>query len=166
MKTERTRQFILCILALLMAGGALSSTAYAQSRTETEVTQFIMESSEYNNTNLKTRPGDYSMRGALEFWSSGGLLQEITPKGRPEAYAAVNVHPKHIRVIPLVEGQAAVAHYYSEGSLTPKGAAPVGHYLTRVTQVFVKENGKWKLRSSHWSPITGGGGTSQTALEN
>lgn len=166
MNTERPRQLILCILALLMAGGALSSTAYGQSRTETEVTQFIRQSAEYANANLKTRADDYSARGALEFWSSGGLLQEISANGRPEEYSAVNIHPKHIRVIPLIEGQAAVAHYYSEGSLTPKGAAPVGHYLTRVTQVFVKENGAWKLRSSHWSPIAGGGGTSQTALDN
>jgi hypothetical protein len=42
-------------------------------------------------------------------------------------------------------------------------AAAVSHYLTRVTQVLVKEAGKWKIRSSHWSAITGGSGTSQAA---
>ena len=53
--------------------------------------------------------------------------------------------------------------YYSEGSMTPKGSKPVGHYMTRVTQAFVKENGEWRIRASHWSPIMGGAGTSQTA---
>lgn len=166
MNSERRTPLIPCILAVLMVVGLVPSTAHAQSRTETEVTQAIMESAAYANANLTDRPEGYSTRGALEFWSSGGLLQEIPPNGRAGEFDAINIHPKHIRVIPLVEGQAAVAHYYSEGSLTPKGAAPVGGYLTRVTQVFVKENGKWKIRSSHWSPITGGAGTSQTALEN
>lgn len=165
MTTERRTPLLTPILALLLVGWAVPSAGHSQSQTETEVTQFILESAEYTNANLKTRADEYSMRGALEFWSSGGLLQEIAATGRPEEYSSVNIHPKHIRVIPLIEGQAAVAHYYSEGSLTPKGSAPVGHYLTRVTQVFVKENGKWKLRSSHWSPVGGGAGTSQTALE-
>jgi hypothetical protein len=152
---------------LAIVGLALGpSLAHAQTQTEREVTQRILESAEYANTNLMGETDDYSQHGALEFWSSGGLLQEIPPSGRPEAFDAVNITPKHIRVIPLVEGQAAVAHFYSEGMIKPKGAAAVGHYLTRVTQVFVKENGKWKVRSSHWSAVTGGSGTSQTVLEN
>ena len=137
--------------------------AYAQSDTEKEVTQTILDSNAYTNKNLKGQPDDYSSKGALEFWSSGGLLQEIAPGGRPEEFEVVNLVPKHIRVTTLVEGQAAVANYYAEGSMKPKGSAAVGHYLTRVTQVFVKEGGKWKIRSSHWSPIAGGSGTSQTA---
>ena len=57
------------------------------------------------------------------------------------------------------------AHYYMEGFLKPKGLEAVPHYLTRVTQVYVKEDGRWKIRSSHWSPLAGGSGTSQTAPE-
>ncbi len=154
------------IVAFVIAGVVIcSSLAYAQSETENEVKQIILESSKYTNTNLKGSPDDYSQHGALEFWSSGGLLHEIPASGRPEEFDAVNVKPMHIRVITLVEGQAAVAHYYSEGSIKPKGSPAVSHYLTRVTQVFVKEEGKWKVRSSHWSAITGGSGTTQTALE-
>jgi hypothetical protein len=41
----------------------------------------------------------------------------------------------------------------------------VSHYMTRVSEVYVKEDGEWKLRSAHWSPVTGGSGTSQSALE-
>ena len=140
-----------------------SGFAYAQSDTEKEVTQTIIDSNAYTNKNLKGQADEYSSKGALEFWSSGGLLQEIAPGGRPEDFEAVNITPKHIRVITLVEGQIAVAHYYTEGSMKPKGATAVSHYMTRVTQVFVKEAGKWKIRSSHWSAISGGSGTSQAA---
>lgn len=172
MNTDQNKQLIrrifiaLNVAALLMAGWAASSTAYAQSQTEEEVRQAIREGAEYTNTNQQQDPNAYSSDGALEFWSSGGLLHEIPPDGRPDTFDAISITPKHIRVIPLVEGEAAVAHYYSEGSMKPKGADPVGHYLTRVTQVFIKENGEWKVRSSHWSPVTGGGGTTQAAVEN
>jgi hypothetical protein len=150
--------------AALIAIAALTvgSSVFAQSQTEKEVTQTIIASNEYTVKNLKTSIDDYSAKGALEFWSSGGLLQEIAPNSPADEYEAFALTPKHIRVLTLVDGQAAVAHYYAEGSMKPKGAAAVAHYLTRVTQVFVKEGGKWKVRSSHFSPIAGGSGTSQT----
>ena len=151
---------------LVVAGLALGpSLAYGQTQTEREVAQTIMESSEYISTNLMSRTDTYSRHGALEFWSSGGLLNEIPPSGRPDEWEAINITPKHITVIPLVEGQAAVALYYSEGMMQPKGSAAVSNYLTRVTQVFVKEDGEWKVRSSHWSAVTGGAGTTQTVLK-
>ena len=149
---------LLAIAALTMG----SSFAFAQSDTEKEVTQTIVASNEYSNKNLKNSPDDYSAKGALEFWSSGGLLQEIAPGGRADEYDSISIKPKNIRVLTLVEGQVAVANYYAEGSMKPKGSPAVNHYMTRVTQVFVKEAGKWKVRSSHWSPIAGGSGTSQT----
>ena len=98
-----------------------SSLAYAQSDTEKEVMQTILDGEEYVKENLKTRPDQYSKHGSLEFWSSGGLLQEIAPgtQGELDFY---NLQIKHIKVITLVEGQAAVAIYYVEGSQKPKGA--------------------------------------------
>ena len=30
--------------------------------------------------------------------------------------------------------------------------------------VLVKEGGTWKIRASHWSPVSGGSGTTQTTL--
>lgn len=152
--------------ALVLVAGLMlcSGFAYAQSDTQKEVTRTIIESNTYTNQHLKGSADDYSSKGALEFWSSGGLLQEIPPGGRPDAFEAVDITAKNIEVITLVEGQAAVAHYYAEGSLKPKGSAAVGHYLTRVTQVFVKEGGKWRIRSSHWSAMSAGSGTTQTTL--
>ena len=129
-----------------------------------EVKKQIISSSKYLSKN-KRSINDYSKEGGLEFWSSGGLMHEIDPDGRPEVYDYANVKPKHIEVIILVPGKAAVAMYYSEGAMKPKGSPAVSHYMTRVTQAFIKEGGKWKVRASHWSPIQGGAGTSHTSVD-
>ena len=127
-----------------------------------DIIKQIMASNDYVNKN-KTNMSEYSKDGALEFWSSGGLLHEVGPGGRSDEYESFNMSIKHVEVLILVTKKAAVAMYYSEGSMTPKRSKPVGHYMTRVTQAFVKENGEWRIRASHWSPIMGGAGTSQTA---
>ena len=127
-----------------------------------DIIKQIMASNDYVNKN-KTNMSEYSKDGALEFWSSGGLLHEVGPDGRSDEYESFNMSIKHVEVLILVPKKAAVAMYYSEGSMTPKGSKPVGHYMTRVTLSFVKENGEWRVRASHWSPIMGGAGTSQTA---
>ena len=129
-----------------------------------DVKQSIVDSFKYLNK-MKKSLNDYSKDGALEFWSSGGLLHAIAPSGRPETYDTINLTPAHIEVVVLAPGKAAIAMYYSEGYMKPKGSAPVSHYLTRVSQSFVKEGGEWKTRTSHWSPVLGGSGTSQTGKE-
>ena len=150
-------------ISFLIVGVVICSTiAYAQSDTEKEVMQTILDGEAYANANMKRAPDQISELGELSFWSSGGLLQESAP-GSQDEFESYNIQVKHIKVITLVEGKAAVAMYYAEGSLKPKGVPLVSHYLTRVTEVFVKEDGKWKVRTSHWSPIAGGTGTSQTS---
>ena len=139
-------------------------TAVAFAGDAEEVKKTIEDDFAYLNKNKRSK-NEYSKNGALEFWSSGGLLHKIDASGRPETYDEVNLSPKHIEVLVLAPGKAAAAFYYSEGSLKPKGSAGVDHYLTRVSQTFVKEGGKWKTRSSHWSPVKGGSGTSQTGKE-
>lgn len=103
-----------------------------------------------------------SDEGVVQFWSSGGLMLSASKAGPGTAYDSFNVHPKHIEVVSLSETSAAVL-YYAEGSMTPKGSEPVARYLTRVLEVFVKEDGAWKQRAGHWSPLRGGGGTSRSA---
>ena len=129
-----------------------------------EIKKQIMDNNEYFRKN-KRGADEYSKLGALEFWSSGGLMQKVESNVRPELYDYANLDIKHIEVIVLVPNKAAVAMYYSEGSLKPKNSAAVGHYLTRVTRAYIKEDGQWKVRASHWSPIQGGSGTSQTSTE-
>ena len=129
-----------------------------------DIKKQIMDNNEYFRKN-KRGADEYSKLGALEFWSSGGLMQKVESNVRPELYDYANLDVKHIEVIVLVPNKAAVAMYYSEGSLKPKNSAAVGHYLTRVTRAYIKEDGQWKVRASHWSPIQGGSGTSQTSTE-
>jgi hypothetical protein len=149
----------LAVTGLAFAPGV----AFCQSQTEQEVTQFIIDLYEYNNTQLENRPSDYSKHGSLAFWSSGGMLQKTLATSEPEKYDVFNIQPKHITVITLVEGQAAVAHFYAEGSLKPRGLPVASNYLVRVTVACVKEDGAWKFRAEHYSAVLGGSGTSQTA---
>ena len=152
---------LLVLTSVLLFAGAF---AHADEATEQEVIKTIMDGNAYSKKNLKDVGDTVSKDGSLEFWSSGGFLQEVKPGTTLDEYDSINIDAKHIHVITLVPGKVAVAQYYSEGSMAPKGSAAVSNYRTRATQVFVKEDGKWKVRAAHWSPITGGSGTSQTAV--
>ncbi len=150
------------MFAVLMVFG---TTALADEQTEREVLQTILDSNAYTKASNKGRADDYSKEGAIEFWSSGGLMQEISADDADGEFDDYNIDVHHIEVLTLVPGQAAVAHFYSQGTMKPKGAPTVPNYFTRATQVFVKEDGAWKIRSSHWSAVLGGSGTSQTILQ-
>ena len=145
---------------LLFAG----SLAHADEATEQEVIKTILDGNAYTKQNLKDQPDSVSKDGSLEFWSSGGFLQQVSAGGKPDEYESINIEAKHIQVITLVPGKIAVAQFYSEGSMAPKNSAAVSNYRTRATQVYVKEDGRWKVRAAHWSPIASGSGTSQTAV--
>ncbi|TDJ31474.1 MAG: hypothetical protein E2O61_15700 [Gammaproteobacteria bacterium] len=103
-------------------------------------------------------PGYGSKEGTLNFWSSGGLLQE-TPPGPPEELQESDLYPKHITVI--VNGDSAAAMYYAEGTMTAPGGETISNYLTRVMEFYIREDGKWVVRAGHFSPVQGGRGTSQ-----
>lgn len=133
--------------------------------TAEEVTTAIKAENDFIRANLKDIEGGVSTHGAAEFWSSGGLMQWVPADAPPSEYDSFTIRPKHIKVITLVPGEAAVAMYYSEGGMQVKGGDPVGHYMTRVMQVWVKEDGAWVVRAAHWSPIAGGAGTRQTSLD-
>ena len=135
----------------------------AETKVEKEIKQLILDGNAYASKNLQFKPNKNSKEGSLEFWSSGGLLHTV-PQDTNVNFDVFNLHAKHIQVIEI-NANSAVALYYSEGNVKPKGGEMNNHYLTRVMQVFVKEDGAWKIRAAHWSPLTGGKGTSQTALE-
>jgi hypothetical protein len=151
-------------MAALLAVPSLASAQ--QSATQQEVRQVVRDGYSYSRDNLTDAPDTYAENGAFEFWSSGGLSQFVPADAPQGEYESFSLTPKHIRVIVLVEDQAAVAHFYAEGSFHQVGQSPVADYMTRVTQVFVKENGEWKVRASHFSPLMGGSGTNQRTLEN
>lgn len=155
------------IAAVLLVAGApiASASSHEESSVADEIKEAILSGNAYVRENLRDRPGDISQDGALQFWSSGGLVQKASAGDTVSEYDHFAITPKHIKVMELPGGEAAVAMYYSEGSMQIKGGKAVDHYMTRVLEVYVKEGGKWVVRAAHWSPIASGSGTAQTSVD-
>lgn len=150
-------------LALSLTFALIAAPVLAD--TASEVRQEILDNMTHMNQALNQDPMRISKLGSKEFFSSGGLLNDIDRASTGNAFDIFEGTRKHIEVIVLVEGQAAVAHFYQEAMMQPKGLPAVPNYRTRVTQVYVKEDGGWKIRAAHWSPLIGGAGTSQTVVK-
>jgi len=155
----------LVALAALSLPAIAGATSHEESTVAAEIKAVIMESNAYVSKNLKDQDGGISKDGSMQFWSSGGLVQWVAPDSAPSVYESFSLQPKHIKVMELPGGQSAVAMYYSEGSFKLKGKDSVDHYMTRVLEVYVKEDGEWVTRAGHWSPIAGGAGTNQSAVD-
>ncbi len=155
-----TKQIVLLALTLLIAPAV--ALADSHEGIVAEVKQTVEADMAETRATKMQQASQISKDGSVEFWSSGGLLNRKKPGGEPQEFDVFNLYAKHIEVIPLAEG-VAVAMYYSEGTMQPKGHPDVLNYRTRVTTVYVKEDGAWKQRAGHWSPLAGGSGTSQTA---
>jgi len=149
--------------ALALTLSVLSSTVIAD--TATEVRQAVLDHLAHMNQELNQDPMRLSKDGSKEFFSSGGLLNHLDRTSGGNTFEMFQGSIKHIEVVVLVEGQAAVAHFYQEAMMKPTGLPVVPNYRTRVTQIFVKEEGGWKIRAAHWSPLMGGAGTSQTVIK-
>ena len=133
--------------------------------TKQEIRDVVLANMAHTNKNLSQDPMRISSAGSKEFFSSGGLLNTVTRKAGVSDFEYFSGTVKHIEVVVLVEGQAAVAHYYQEASMKPKGLPAVPNYRTRVTQAFAKEDGMWRIKAAHWSPLQGGAGTSQMVVK-
>ena len=149
---------VLAMPGFVAADGEESSVA-------DEIKAVIMAGNDHLRDNLRDQEGGVSEHGSVQFWSSGGLMQWVAPDAPIREYESVSIDAKHIKVIELPGGEAAVALYYSEGAMHMKGGRSVDHYMTRALEVYVKEDGEWVVRASHWSPIEAGGGTSQTSVD-
>ena len=149
--------------ALALTLCVLSSTVMAD--TASEVRQVVLDQIVHLNQELSQDPMRLSKDGSKEFFSSGGLLNHLDRTSGGNTFEMFEGSIKHIEVVVLVEGQAAVAHFYQEAMMKPTGLPVVPNYRTRVTQIFVKEEGGWKIRAAHWSPLMGGAGTSQTVIK-
>jgi len=136
----------------------------AETEVEKEVRQLILNNNAYALKKLEFKAKMISKEGALEFWSSGGLLQSAQQNDKVRKFESFNTHPKHIKIIEI-NATTAVAMYYVEGNVQHKGSENNANYLTRVMQVYVKAEDGWKIRAAHWSPLTGGKGTTETAIE-
>ena len=100
--------------------------------------------------------------GTMNGDSNGSFWYEMTPtvKGLSENRKPgdkSSFSARYIEIDILVPGKAAVAYYYLVGSYTLSGVTK-NDYRTRVSQVFVTEKGKWKIKSGHFSPLHSGSG--------
>lgn len=128
---------------------------------EFEVIQYLKDRSAYSKSKLKEMPDIHSKHGALEFQSHGGLMDIVMPHPSSIKYDYFHVEPKHIETVRL--GPLAVAAmYYLAGSCKVTDGPTITNYAARVTEVFVKEHGKWKGRLGHWSPLYGQKGLTGT----
>ena len=150
-------------LSLILTAVLLNNAA--QAGTKEEIRDAVKANIAYTNKMMSQDPNRISENGSKEFFSSGGLLNTIQRDSDASDFEYFSGSVKHIEVVVLVEGQAAVAHYYQEAVMKPKGLPAVPNYRTRVTQAFVKEGGMWRIKAAHWSPLKGGAGTSQTVIK-
>ena len=150
-------------VAALLGAALIPMAAFADAKDE--IKALIMQGNAEARETLAGNNDATSKHGSYEFWSSGGLIQHVPADAPTGTFEKFSLTAKHIKVITLVEDQAAVAMFYSEGAFHQTGQDPVSHYMTRVTIAYAKEDGKWKERAAHYSPIAAGQGTRQTALD-
>ncbi len=150
-------------LSVLETASNPSTTQSAEDQIQNEVRATILEQLDFVLRNKKSPQGTLAKEGSVEFWSSGGLRHHV-PVDHQLDYDSVSGLVESIEVVPLPGGESAVATYYTEGQGKLKGGQHNAHYLVRAMVVFVKEDGKWKKRAAHYSPIQGGNGTLKRGL--
>ena len=129
-----------------------------------EITKTVHKMYEMVNNKKQWTPM-ISSKGSYQFWSSGGFLNFVKKGAEFNEIENNTIRPKHIKVVPVEPGKVAVAMFYAEGSEKQVGRPAVDHYMTRATVVFAKEEGSWVIRAMHWSPVSGGQGTSGVSTE-
>ena len=116
----------------------------------------------WNSNKYKDYISTVHSGGTMNGDSNGSFWYEMVPtvKGITENRKPgdkSNFNARYLDIDVLVPGKAAVAYYYLVGSYTLRGVTK-SDYRTRVSQVFVTEKGKWKIKSGHFSPLHSGSG--------
>ena len=117
---------------------------------------------DWNSNKYKDYVSSMHSSGTMNGDSNGSFWYKMTPtvknltENRKPGDKS-NFTARYIEVDVLVPGKAAVAYYYLVGSYT-LGGVTKNDYRTRVSQVFVTEEGKWKIKSGHFSPLHSGSG--------
>ncbi len=140
----------------------LSTAAMAQPEADmvaAEVEKAIHDGLAHMREHLEVDSDGISKDGSDDFWSNGGPMRWTDPNAEANEFEQFDLTATDVKVIPLADG-VAVALFYNQGSMKPKGRPAVPNYHTRVTGVYVKEDGRWKQRAIHYSPVAGASGTS------
>ena len=115
-----------------------------------------------NSNKFKDYISTTHSKGTMNGDSNGSFwyMQESTVAAVTEGQASnnkFNFKPRYIEIDILEKGRVAVAYYYLVGSYTINGQEK-SDYRTRVSQIFVKEKGGWKIKSGHFTPLYSGSG--------
>ena len=130
---------------------------------EAEVTEIVNKHWEFQNKkNWKKYVGTLYSGGTMNGDSNGSFwyMQESTVAAVTEGQAPsneFNFKPRYIKIDVLEKDRVAIAYYYLVGSYSINGQEK-NDYRTRVSQVFVKEEGGWKIKSGHFTPLYSGSG--------
>ena len=141
----------------------LITTSLLLANDKSEVVDVVNKHWEYQNTkDWKKYAGTFHSGGNMNGDSNGSFwyFRESTVAALMEGQSPdneFNFTPRYIEVDILEKGKVAVAYYYLVGSYTINGVQK-NDYRTRVSQIFVKEKGNWKVKSGHNTPLYSGSG--------
>jgi len=132
---------------------------------KSEVINAVSSHWEYQNEkNWKKFVGTLHSEGTMNGDSNGSFwfkqestVSAITANGWGSPNNKFDFEPRYIEIDVLEKGKIAIAYYYLVGSYTINGTSK-SDYRTRVSQVFIKENGSWKIKSGHFTQLHGGSG--------
>ena len=130
---------------------------------ESDITEAVKLHWEYsNNKEWDSYAKSMHSKGTLNGDSNGSFwyMQESTVSAVSQGLSTDDEQiftPKYIEVEILEKGKVALAYYYLVGSYSINGVQK-NDYRTRVSQVFLKEKGKWKVKSGHFTPLHSGSG--------
>ena len=151
------KKIIMLFLALLITTNLLFAND------KSEVVDVVNKHWEYQNTkDWKKYAGTLHSGGTMNGDSNGSFwyLRESTVAAVTEGQSPDNewnVVPRYIKVDVLEKGKVAVTQHERVGSYTINGVQK-NDYRTRVSQIFVKEKGNWKVKAGHYTPLYSGSG--------
>ena len=117
-----------------------------------------------NEKNWKKFVGTLHSEGTMNGDSNGSFwfrqestVSAVTANGWGSPNNKFDFEPRYVEIDILEKGKIAIAFYYLVGSYTINGISK-SDYRTRVSQVFIKVDGGWKIKSGHFTQLHGGSG--------
>lgn len=152
------RNTILTILVLCLSQSALADN---HGSAADEVLNLIAQHWEARNNDDYQAQLDMMSDGMHYHANSNGTFFYADEKPSLEEFSEdlgaidYDVEVKYPNAVSLSD-TVVLARYYLEGTLVGEKST-VSNYRTRVTHIWVKEGGKWKSKSWHFSPLHDGG---------
>ena len=115
-----------------------------------------------NDKDYETQHGLMSRMGVMGANSNGTFFVDAEPQsveemeedlGNIETSDVQVRYPEAFQLAPTV----ILTRYYLEGPIEFANGTRQPNYRTRVTHIWVQEDGGWKTRSWHFSPLHNGG---------